>query len=152
MKTIYILSILFIISGCSSKNAFSNFELSKAQELSLQSFKRVKLISNDQVVGTFSSIYLNEVYPQRFNQSEYFLIYVYMKDSEVDYKFKLNSKQLLKIKELEHYNRFTPLTRESSKWSRYYLVSFEQQGNSLNLELHSGSSKLSTINYKKSEY
>jgi len=151
MKTIYILLILLFINGCSSKNAFSHFDLSKEQQLSSQSFKRVKLTSGDKVIGIFSSIYLNEVYPQRFNKNEYFLIYMYTEDSQLKYNFKLNSNKFLKIKELEHYNRFSSLIRESSKWSRYYLVSFEEQEDKLNLELFKNNSKLALVRYQKNK-
>jgi len=149
MKTIYIFLILLFISGCSTKNAFSNFNMDNYQELSAQSFNRVKIVKNDKIIGTFSAIYLNEVYLQRFNKSEYFFVYVYLKDSEQEYEIKLNSKESLKIKELYYDNRFSNLINEKSKWNRYYLVSFDEIGDVLNLELFSNSSKLASINYQK---
>jgi hypothetical protein len=152
MKTIYILLILLFMAGCADKNAFSHFDLSKEQELSAQSFNRIKITDNESVIGTFSSIYLNEIYPKRFNGDEYFLVYVYMKDPESKYTFKLNSKNYLKIKKLEHYNRFTKLIRQSSRWSKYYLVSFEEHEGRLNLELHSDNSKLASISYIKNKH
>jgi hypothetical protein len=151
MKTIYILLILLFISGCSNKNAFSYFDLSEEQELSAQSFTRVKLTSGEKVIGTFSTIYLNEVYPDRFNKNEYFVVYIYMKDSVQNFSIKLNSHSYMKIKELSYDNRFSKLTREKSMWSKYYLVSFEEQGVNLNLELYSDNSKLASVAYKKNK-
>lgn len=151
MKTAYIFLILLFMSGCSSKNAFYYFDLSKEQQLSAQSFKRVKLLKNDDVIGTFSSVYLNEVYPDRFNKNEYFLVYVYMKDESKKYEIKLDSQKSLKIKELDYNNRFSKLIREKNKWVKYYLVSFEEQDNFLNLELYLDSSKLASVEYIKNK-
>ena len=150
MKSIYIFLIfIFIFNGCSRKNAFSNFDMDMHQQLSAQSFKRVKLINAQNIIGTFSAIYLNEIYPQRYNKSEYFLVSVYLKDSEKDYAIKLNSKEPLKIKELYHENRFSRLIKEKSKWSRYYLVSFEETGDSVNIELYIERLKKASIGYQK---
>jgi len=153
MKTIYIFLIIIFFSGCSNKNAFVFFDMDEHQELSAQSFKRVKLLSEDSVLGTFSSIYLNEVYPNRYNKNEYFIVYVYLKDSSMPYTIELNSKESVKLKELNHDNRFSDLIREKSKWSRYYLVSFEEvKGDMLNLELYVNGSKLANVSYFKNKH
>jgi hypothetical protein len=125
--------------------------MSEHQELSAQSFKRVKLTQDSRVFGTFSSIYLNEVYPKRYNKNEYFLVYVYFKDFQQEYNVKLNSQDSLKIKELKPDNRFSNLTREKSKWSKYYLVSFEKTGGLLNLELYINNSKSASVAYIKNK-
>ena len=149
MKTIYIFLILLIFSGCASKNAFSNFNMDEHQELSAQSFKRIKLMQEDEVIGTFSSIYLNEVYPERYNTNEYFFVYVYLKDSEQEFSIKLNSQDDVKIKELNYSNRFSHLVNEENKWSKYYLVSFDKIGNSLSLELHINNEVIASTQYRK---
>ncbi len=153
MKTIYIFLILFFMSGCSTgKNAFSVFDMNEHQELSAQSFKRVKLVDGDNVLGTFSSIYLNEVYPDRYNKSEYFIVYIYLKDSSKTYEIRLNSNKNIKIKELNRDNRFSDLIREKSKWSRYYLISFEEvEGDTLDLELYIDNSNLANVSYNKNK-
>ena len=125
--------------------------MTKEQQLSAQSFTRVKLTSGEKVIGTFSTIYLNEVYPNRFNKNEYFVVYIYMKNSIEDFRLKLNSDTYMKIKELSYDNRFSNLTREQSKWSKYYLVSFEEQGDHLNLELYVDNSKLASVSYDKNK-
>ena len=151
MKTAYIFILLLFFSGCSSKNAFYYFNMSEHQELSAQSFKRIKLIDNEEVLGTFSSIYLNEVYPKRYNKNEYFLIHLYLKDFQKDYNITLNSHNSLRVKELEHNNRFSSLTRQKGKWSRYYLVSFEETDDLLSLELYINNSKSASISYIKNK-
>lgn len=149
MKTVYIFLILLFISGCSSKNAFSDFNMSKHEQLSAQSFKRIKLMDKEDVIGTFSAIYLNEVYASRYNKNEYFFVYVYLKDSEAKYEIKLDSKDSLKIKELYHDNRFSNLINEKNNWNRYYLVSFEEAGDSIELQLYIENSKKASIKYQK---
>ncbi|MCW8837558.1 MAG: hypothetical protein OQJ77_01580 [Thiovulaceae bacterium] len=149
MKTVYILLFFLFISGCSSKNAFYNFDMDKHQQLSAQSFKRIKLTNGEEVIGTFSSIYLNEVYPDRYNNNEYFFVYVYLKDSTKKYNIKLNSNDSLKIKELYYDNRFSRLISERSKWNRYYLISYEKVEDLLNLQLFVDKSALASIKYQK---
>jgi len=149
MKTLYISLLFLIFSGCSGKNAFSNFDMDAHQQLSAQSFKRVKLMQGEEVIGTFSSIYLNEVYPKRYNKNEYFFVYVYFKDLEQNYTLKLNAKENIKIKELYYENRFSNLVDQRSKWNRYYLVSFEEAGDNLNLNLFTQKKKIASIKYQK---
>jgi hypothetical protein len=143
--------MIFFLGACSSKNAFYYFDMDEAQQLSAQSFKRVKLMDSQELSGTFSSIYLNEVYPDRFNGDEYFLVYVYFKDEPEHYEVKLNGKSGIKIKELDYKNRFSNISREMSKWSKYYLVSFEEQESALSLELYMNNSKKASVRYVKNK-
>lgn len=153
MKYLILFLTLLILSGCSHKNAFSNFEMDRDQELSIEYHKKVKLNYGDKTIGTFSSIYLNKIYPDRYNKNEYFFIYIYLKDSYnmQDYKIRLNKNNPLKIKELNYDNKFSKLTNERNRWSEYYLVSFEKTGKLLNLTLGNDQSILASLKYQKDE-
>lgn len=152
MKTIYIFLILVFISGCSSKNAFTHFDMDKYEQLSAQSFKRVKLVKGEEVIGTFSSIYLNDVYPERYNKNEYFIVYIYLKNQSMEFDTKLNSNTAVKIRELNNKNRFSNIIRETSSWSKYYLISFnEAKADILNLELYIDGSRSASISYYKNK-
>ena len=153
MKYIVLFLILLIYSGCSHKNAFSNFDMDLHQQLSIQNFKRVKLTKNDKIIGTFSAIYLNEIYPDRYNKNEYFFVYIYLKETQNidDYKIQLNKNDSIKIKKLHFNNKFSRLVNERNRWSTYYLVSFKEVGKLINLTLGNDQSVLVSIEYQKDE-
>lgn len=153
MKYLFLILILFILNGCSHKNAFYNFNMDEHQQLSAQNFKRIKLTKNNETIGTVSTIYLNEIFPNKYNKNEYFFVYVYLKEGyNIDnYRIKLNNNDSLKIKELEHDNKFSKLVKEKNRWSTYYLVSFERSGKSMNLTLGNDQLILASINYQKDE-
>jgi len=153
MKYLVLFLTLLILSGCTHKNAFSNFDMDLDQQLSLQYHKKIKLTKNNQTLGTFSAIYLNEIYPNKYNENEYFYVYIYLKESKniEDIKMLLNKKSPLKIEKLNHDNKFSKLTNERNKWSTYYLVSFVKEGTTLNLTLGNDQSILASIMYQKDE-
>jgi len=162
MKTFFII-LIFLISftGCSNKNAFDKFKLTKEQELSISSLQSSKIVSKTgEVEGVFSAIYLNEIYPESFNTDEYFFIYIFIKNSkemnnprdniETDLRLKLNSKLPIKIKKLPQNNRFSKLVSIKSTWSKYYLVAFEKE-DTLSLVLENGQSSSASLVYQKDE-
>lgn len=160
MKTFLIILTFFIFfTGCSSKNAFYQFKMDRAQELSASSLQTSKILSKDgEVSGIFSAIYLNEVYPQAFNEDEYFFVFLYIKETkemydpnnptESDLRLKLNSKLPIKIEKLSEDNQFSHLVDIKSDWKQYYIVSFKQSG-TLNLVLENGKSSSAVLKYNK---
>ena len=75
MKSFFaILSIIILFGGCSEKSAFSKFNMSKKQELSANSLQNSKIMSGESVEGIVSVIYLNEVYPEKFADNDYFFV------------------------------------------------------------------------------
>jgi hypothetical protein len=151
MKSILILTTLILIfSGCSHKNAFSNFEMTQKQELGASSLQNSKVKAGERVDGIFSAIYLNEVYPELFNQNEYFYIFYYLKNEE-NSRVKLNGFLPLKIKKLERENQFSHLIEVQNRWTQYYLVSFDKQDNNLSLVFENGQSSSDTLIYQKDE-
>ncbi len=153
MKYIVLFLTLLILSGCSHKNAFSNFDMDPHQQLSAQYFKKIKLIKNNKIIGTFSSIYLNEIFPDKYNKNEYFYISIYLKESQnkENYVIKLNKNDPLEIKALSNDNKFSKLTNERNKWSKYYLVSFEETDKVINLTYGNDQLVLALIMYQKDE-
>jgi len=157
----FLLTLLIFFTGCSSKNAFSQFKMSKEQELSASSLQSSKIISKTgEVDGIFSAIYLNEVYPELFSGDEYFFVYMFMKDSkelydpnnptDTDLKLKVNSKLPIKIEKLPKENQFSDLVSVKSSWNRYYLVVFKQE-DTINLVLENGQSSSTVFTHNKDE-
>jgi hypothetical protein len=137
MKTLTtFLILLTIFSGCSSQSAFDKFHFSKTRELSEDSIISQKLLNQNRVEGIVTTIYLNKVLPDRYNDKEYFYIYMYDKEKATQVDFLLNGKKAASIEELPAQNQFTYLTSFEANWSQYYLVSFEKDGsNKLKLEV-----------------
>jgi hypothetical protein len=154
------LIVLLFFSGCSRKNAFDEFKMQKAQELSISSLQNSKILTKSgEINGIFSAIYLNEVYPEKFNGDEYFFVYFYTKDNnnkmynpkdeiESALNIKLNSKLPIKILKLPEENRFSHLVDIKNSWNRYYLVAFKKS-DLLNLTLENGEASSGVIKYKK---
>jgi len=164
MKYFFILlTSLIFLSGCSSRNAFDEFKMDKDQELSISSLQSAKIISSDgKINGVFSAIYLNEVYPDSFNDGEYFFIYMYQKEpkelydpkelKETGLSVKLNSKLPVKLKELPRENIFSHLISIKSDWNRYYILAFlKEKKENLNLVLESDPSSSADLKYQKGE-
>ena len=163
MKFLTIIAILLLISGCSTRNAFEQFNMEKEQELSVSSLLSSKITSqNGEIQGVVSAIYLNEIYPQSYNNNEYFFVYIFLKDKkkmndpkrfdELSLNLKLNNKTPIKIKQLPHENKFTNLAFMKSDWNKYYLVAFQKDNkSSLNLVLESGQSFSAPLKYQKGE-
>ncbi len=151
-----------LLSGCSYNNAFTKFHMDKEQELSASSLQSSKIISQDgQTKGVFSAIYLNDVYPESFNQNEYFYVSIYLKDKKKIYDpnknedvaltLMLNGELPIKIKKLPNKNQFSHLLSRTNDWNIYYLVAFKEQGNTLSLVLKDKNSSSSALTYYKDE-
>ncbi len=152
MKTFtIILTFLVLVSGCASRNAFEDFNMSKEQELSANALQRSKIKFEDKVNGIVSVIYLNFVSPQEYNDDEYFYVYAYVKNKNYESRFLLNGKAPVSIKELPSKNDFTNLTLIDNKWSKYYLVRFAQQGDKLNFVFETGPYSSDTLEFEKDE-
>ncbi len=151
MKYIIITLITILtFSGCSKNNAFDNFQLTKDQELSINSLQSSKIKSGKTIDGIFSAIYLNDIYPKLFNNNEYFFVFYYMKSDAIDAKFKLNGDEAIKIKKLPSNNRFTNLIDMQNSWNSYYLIAFKkQEKKSLNLLLENGQYVSDLLKYQK---
>jgi len=160
MKTFFIfLTFLTLFTGCSKKNAFYEFKMDKDQERSASSLQSSKIVSKDgEVNGFFSAIYLNEVYPETFNQNESFFIFFFTKEKREMYdpnkptdttlRVKLNSKLPIKIEELSQENKFSHLVDIKNDWNRYYIVTFEK-ADTINLVLDDDNASSAILKYKR---
>jgi len=161
----YILTILtfwILFTGCADKNAFSKFNMQPDQELSAASLQGSKIKMGENVEGIVTAIYLNKVYPHRYNVNEYFYVYLYLKDEkkmydpntldEIKLTMKLNGKLRVKIKQLEAKNKFSHLASVQSEWNKYFLVAFEKVDESeISLVLETDRSSSDALIYQKDE-
>lgn len=162
MKTFFIiLTFLTFFTGCSKRNAFFEFNMDKDQELSVSSFQSSKIVSRDgETSGILSVIYLNEVYPEIYNQNEYFFVFLFTKETkeiynpnrpiDSDLKLKLNSKLPIEVEELSKENKFSHLVNIKNNWNSYYLITFEKS-DTINLLLEDETSSSKVLQYKSVE-
>ena len=152
MKTFtIILTILALFSGCASKNAFEQFEMSEKQELSENALQRSKIKFGEKVNGIVSTIYLNSVSPKEYSDGEYFYVYAYLKNKNYEFRFLLNDKEPISVKELPSTNEFTELTSIDNEWSKYYLVKFPKQDDKLSFVFENGPYSSDILKFEKDE-
>lgn len=152
MKTFLIISLLTIIfNGCTAHNAFDKFNITPTRELSEDSIQSFKIKHNDKVDGIVSVVYLNKVLPKLYKNSEYFYIYLYVKDKNTSVKFTLNGEPSMLREELKPSNEFSYLTSFEAPWSKYYVVGFKEQGNVLDLNVSTSKAAEATLKFVKDE-
>jgi hypothetical protein len=148
-------TLLLLFSGCSKKNAFFAFKMDRTKELSAASLQSSKIVSKEgEVRGVLSSIYLNEVYPESFNGYEYFIVFLYLKEtkelynpnttSQSDLKLTMNSQLPIKVEKLPKENQFSHLIDRRNDWNDCYIVAFEQ-AESMNLSIEDNQSSSAVI-------
>jgi len=152
MKTFtIILTFLVLISGCASKNAFEQFEMSEKQELSANALQRSKVKYADKVNGIVSTVYLNFVSSKEYNDGEYFYVYTYLKNKNYEFRFLLNDQEPISVEELPRKNAFTELTSIDNEWNKYYLVRFKEQGDKLSFVFENGPYTSDALMFEKDE-
>jgi hypothetical protein len=139
------------MDACSTKNAFTSFNISEIQAKSEDSILNAKIYKNDTITGIVSAVYLNSVFPEKYNKDEYFYVVVYDKyDNENNKKsFILNKEAPLSVEELESQNQFSDSIVLHSKWKRHYIVKFKEQGDLLQLVVKFAKHKSDKLIFKK---
>ena len=156
------LTALLLFSGCTASNAFSRFHFSEEKEYATSSLRTSKIYHDNDVIGVFSTIYLNEVDPKKYNGMEYFYIAVYTQNkdtlfdpnSENENKIilKLNNSLPVKIKKLDQKNEFEGLITLDNSWTSYYIVAFNKsQSDKLSLTLQDEKFGSLPLIYQKNE-
>ena len=150
---IFLMFFIFgvIITGCSQKNAFTKFNMSKSQELGADSILSSKVQREDEVDGIVSVVYLNKVSPESFYRDEYFYLYYYVKNKESNVTFLLNDQEATSAEELPTSNKFSYLTSIETKWNKYYLLKFKEQGDVLKLIFKSDDFVSNPLVFEKDE-
>ena len=154
---------LLAFSGCSkNSNAFDFFKMDDNYERAIDNLQTGTIVSSFETKAILSTIYLNHVYPEKYNDGEYFFVYIYLKEPKKMFKpkelletglnLKLNGILAVKIKELPRENKFSSLVSIKSKWNKYYMVAFlHDESNRLNLVLENDPSFSAVLKYQKAE-
>jgi len=152
MKTfVIIILFMFAFDGCSTKNAFSSFNITLEQEKSEDNIQSSKIVDGEIIDGLVTVIYLNKVVPQTYKENEYFYVYLYTKHNNDNIKFLVNGNKALKVEELEPQNIFTYLTSFNAEWSRYYLVAFKAEDANLSFSVTNAHFSSNELIFEKEE-
>jgi hypothetical protein len=153
MKTfLTALIFLLLMNGCAEKNAFSRFHISEKQEIGLDALQSSKIKDKMSVNGVVSVVYLNQVEPQKFKNTEVFYVFMYLKDKSIPVHFTLNGEApIFSVKKLTPSNEFTYLTSVDAPWNKYYLVTFAQQGDILKFKVENEKYSSQEMVFEKDE-
>ncbi len=152
MKIFYLFILMMFINGCAQKDAFTMFNLTKEQRLSENSIQTVKIKDKKgAIVGMLSTLYLNDIDADKYEDGEYFYIYFYVKDKQ-ELHFLLNDKEPVYIEKLSVNNRFSKLLNSTNVWNKYRMLKFEKtEDRKLTLKLKDKTLSFKGIVYKKED-
>ena len=153
MKTfLTALFFLLLLGGCAEKNAFSRFDINEKQEIALNALQSSKIQDENSVNGVVTVVYLNQVEPEKFKNSEVFYVFMYLKDNSMPVNFILNDEApIFSVKELTQYNEFTYLTATDTPWNKYFLVTFAKQGDILKFKVKNDKYSSQEMVFEKDE-
>ncbi len=133
---IFSLTLIFI-SGCSRTSAFDFFKMDDNYERAIDNLQTGTIVSSFETKAILSTIYLNRVYPEKYNDGEYFFVSIYLREdirlyfksgiNNKKYKFTLNGNEPIEAKELETDDELRLSMPITNEWNRYYLVKFPKQ-------------------------
>ncbi len=124
---VYLLIIIFF-GGCASSNAFTKFHISSNEQYAFSNFQLSDISYKQRSIGTIEAIYLNNIFPKRYNHDEYFYVIVYLRSNQA-LKYTLNGHNPLQVTKLAKHNHFSNLLPIIDNWHKYYLVKFKHIAN-----------------------
>jgi hypothetical protein len=132
-----LVSVVFFISGCSRTTAFDFFKMDANYEKAVDNLQTGTIVRSFETEAILSTIYLNHVYPEKYNDGEYFFVAIYLRDdirlyfksgmNNKKYNFTLNGEIPIEGSELKTDDELRLLMPISNEWNRYYLVKFPTQ-------------------------
>ena len=153
MRRLSIVLFIFIImlTGCADKDAFSKFKLIKDEELAFDNVMFSKVVKEKKVYAVVSAVYLNAVYPKRFDKESFYII-IFAKNKKLldNFSVTLNGNNVLELQKLPPQNEFTHLLDIKNEWSSYYLAKFATQNSGkLTLEVSLSNQAKTTLVFVK---
>ena len=143
---------MILISGCATKNAFSEFNLEDSEQKAIENTRCAKITSEDVVGGIFSAVYLNNIYENMDKEHKMFYISIYIKEKIDGFNVTLNNEAPVKSEKLPSLNKYSHLLPNKNEWSQNYLVTFKSTPNSdINLSIDSGQYSSGLLNYAKDQ-
>ncbi len=153
MKRLFSILFVFILifGGCADKGGYTKFKVSEDEELAFDNTLFSKLIKGNKSYGVASALYLNRVYPQRYNQETFYII-IFAKDKKLlqNFSLTLNGKNVHILEKLPEQNEYAHLLHVRNKWSSYYLAKFPpQKKGKLSLNIVLSNKAAATLTFQK---
>ncbi len=158
--SILTLCLLIGFGGCAEKGAFDLFKMDESHERSVEQLRTGAIIESLETKALLSAIYLNPVYPQTYNDGEYFIGAFYftrglrnVKKWDLDtfgYTLTLNGQNSTSMEELKESDPRRALIPVQNNWNKYYLIRFDSapEGN-LTLVLENNQTGSVALSYPK---
>lgn len=151
-----------LLTGCSHTTAFDFFKMDEDHERAMTSLQTTSIVRSFETEAMISTIYLNQVYPEKYHDGEYFFASLYMNDDkrlfykdslqDPEYTLKLNGVSPESIEILDKDSQLRRLMPIKNEWNRYYLVKYPaQKENIITLILENDRSLNASIHYQKDE-
>ena len=128
---------LALFTGCSNTTAFDFFKKDAAYEKAIDNLQTGTIVKSFETEVILSTIYLNRVYPEKYNDGEYFFVAIYLRDdvrlyfksglNNKKYTFTCNGRKPQETKMLQKDDELRLLMPITNEWNRYYLVKFKKQ-------------------------
>ncbi len=154
------ISAMLAFGGCAEKGAFDLFKMDDAHERAVEQLRTGSIVLSLETKAIISTLYLNPIYPEHYNDGEYFIGAVYFEKDirgirermpeDAGYQLTLNGKKptfIEVLKEKDPRRRFIPI---QNNWNRYYIIRFaEEQNSSLALRLENNQTGSVVLHYQK---
>lgn len=131
------LGMALLFTGCAQKGTFDMFKVDEAHERAVEQLRTGSIVQSLETKALVSAIYLNPVYPEKYNDGEYFVGAVYFERDNRDlkkwdlsthgYTLTLNGKKATIIEELRESDPRRDLIPVQNNWNKYYFIRFDQQ-------------------------
>ncbi len=142
-------TFLLLFNGCSNKNAYSHFNMSLEEELFESNTQNSKIEFGENIKGTFTVTYLNNIDKNISKKEDQFLVSIYMKDKNQSYEFKLNNIKPIRVEKLPQNNRYMHFLKLQTSWYQNSLVIFKKTTDDLNITFYSDQSTSVLMNFLK---
>lgn len=147
-------------SGCAQKGTFDLFKMDEAHERSVEQLRTGAIVQSFETKALLSAIYLNPVYPQTYNDGEYFVGAVYFEQDSRDlkkwdlyahgYALTLNGQKPTLLEELKENDPRRALIPVQNNWNKYYFIRFDSvPAVTLTLLLENNQTGKVALNYQK---
>jgi hypothetical protein len=128
---------VLMMSGCADKGAFDMFKMDKVYERAVEQTRTGSIVRSLETKALVSAVYLDPIYPEQYNDGEYFVGAVYFERDNRDvkkwdlathgYTLTLNGKTPTLIEELKESDPRRSFIPVQNNWNKYYFIRFDSQ-------------------------
>jgi len=135
--SIILLLSLIGFSGCTTKGTFDMFTMDEPHQKAVEQLRSAAIVKSFGTKALVHTVYLNPIYPENYNDGEYFIGAVYFERDNRDvkkwdlyahgYTLTLNGKKATIIEELKESDPRRALIPVQNNWNKYYFIRFDLQ-------------------------